>query len=67
VSADLDAMVQSMSYEDRRELATVLLYTALADTARRPAGKSARLIRRAMATLRQIKAEQPQPQPQNPT
>jgi hypothetical protein len=63
VSATLDEQVQSMSYEDRRELATVLLYTALADVARRPAGKSARLIRRAMATLKQIKSEQPQPQP----
>jgi hypothetical protein len=67
VSADLDAMVQSMSYEDRRELATVLLYTALAGATGRNNSPESRLLRRALATLKQIKSEQPQPQPQNPT
>ena len=67
MSADLDAMVQAMSYEDRRELATVLLYTALAGATGRNNSHESRLLRRALATLRQIKSEQPQPQPQNPT
>ena len=65
MSATLDEQVQAMSYEDRRALATALLYTALAGATGRNNSPESRLLRRALATLKQIKAEQPQPH--NPT
>jgi hypothetical protein len=67
VSATLDEQVQAMSYEDRRALATALLYTCLSGSVGKPHGHEARLLRRAMSVFNQVKSIDPQPQPQNPT
>jgi hypothetical protein len=67
VSATLDEQVQAMTYEDRRALATALLYTCLSGSAGKPHGHEARMLRRAMVILKQVKSTDPQPQPQNPT